>query len=279
MKFSLLYLIYLLLSLGVPSLSFTQEHTLFIIKSESILPFNKSETALLKFLSSQNTKLNIKTFNIKNNWKNYPIKAINKENPTLIVTIGSVATKIAYKTKLEQETHPNIIATMILQANLLGIKNTPFITGIELQIPYDKQFELIKKIVPHVKKIGTLYHHLNHKSIKKINTIATRHNLELIAYETSLHSELSQNLEMLLKKEKIDLFLPIIDPLVYSNEALQYIILKTAQNKIPFVGISAAYLKWGALFSLDINFKQVGYQTGQLIQDILTTPQKINAGF
>jgi putative ABC transport system substrate-binding protein len=51
---------------------------------------------------------------------------------------------------------------------------------------------------------------------------------------------------------------------------MRVILLYTLQNKIPFMGLSPAFVKAGALLALDADYQEVGAQCGGLAAKILT---------
>ena len=71
----------------------------------------------------------------------------------------------------------------------------------------------------------------------------------------------------------IDILWAVSDRTVFNPQARQYILLNTLRNKVPFMGLSASYVKAGALFALSLDYEDIGYQTGELASRIIAGEQ------
>ncbi|NQY74316.1 MAG: hypothetical protein HRT90_06080 [Candidatus Margulisbacteria bacterium] len=257
------YIVFVVI-LSCLTLSCYSQESIFVIKSSTNAPYDAAERGINRTLSNT---FQMKVFDIDNDWQLFPEELIKKENPAAIITIGTLATKLAY----EHHYDIPLIYTMVLRPDLSGISpaKQKNITGLALDIPFHDQFSTMKKLMPHVTKVGTLYHPSERQRIIKAVRIAKKYNIQLMCREVSQTTDIKSELQKLLETDGIELFWPIMDPKTYSVEALQYILLKTTQRGVPLVGPSFAYLRWGALFSFDIDYVGVGEQTGRLVKKAL----------
>ena len=68
---------------------------------------------------------------------------------------------------------------------------------------------------------------------------------------------------------KVDLLWGIADPVVYNPQTAKHILLFSLQNKIPLIGLSAAWVKAGALFALNADNEEIATQCAQAMAAML----------
>ena len=67
-----------------------------------------------------------------------------------------------------------------------------------------------------------------------------------------------------------DVLLAIPDQTVYSGKTAKEVLLFSYRNRIPFIGLSASWVKAGALYALGIDYRDLGRQAAELANNILT---------
>ncbi|AWI04153.1 ABC transporter substrate-binding protein [Clostridium drakei] len=142
------------------------------------------------------------------------------------------------------------------------------VTGTSDASPIDKQFELIKKLVPNCKKIGILYNTSEANSefqVKAAKEQASKMNLEIVAVGITSSNDISQALNSLLSK--VDVLYTPTDNLVASSMSI--ISSKCIEKKIPLIGSEKAHVEAGALATEGIDFYKLGFQTGLMAVDII----------
>ena len=77
--------------------------------------------------------------------------------------------------------------------------------------------------------------------------------------------------------EHIDVLWGVADKTVLSSRTAKSLLLFSYRNRIPFVGLSAAWTKAGALYALDRDYEDIGKQCGEMALKILqgATPQDL----
>jgi putative ABC transport system substrate-binding protein len=75
----------------------------------------------------------------------------------------------------------------------------------------------------------------------------------------------------------MDVLWMVADSTVYTPRSTEFILQYTLGHQIPFVGLSAKYVKAGALFAVSWDYTDLGEQAGELAHQILAgkTPAEL----
>jgi putative ABC transport system substrate-binding protein len=76
--------------------------------------------------------------------------------------------------------------------------------------------------------------------------------------------------------KKVDALWSVSDNIVFTPQSIQYILLATLRNEMPFMGISPSYVKAGALMALACDYKDVGRQAGEVAIRVIAGEQPNN---
>ena len=142
------------------------------------------------------------------------------------------------------------------------------ITGTSDMAPVREQFEVAKKLLPDLKKMGFIYNTSEQNSLvllEKAQIIAKDLEFELIEVGVTSVNEMSPALDSILKKVDA-LYLPT-DNLVASSAPL--ILEKANKKNIPVITCVEDQVKLGALVTVTIDYEKLGYQTGEMAVRIL----------
>jgi len=190
------------------------------------------------------------------------ILRIKTSQANLILCLGSLAADAAAK----EITNIPILATLCLRLD--AIKKAPNATGISLEIPLETQFKWVQRIAKDTKTVGVIYSNdENHKKVEAAARVASGMGMKLEAQEVSTPQDVTQALEKLSKKA--DILWTIADNLLSNPQIVKGIMLFSFKNKLPVIGLSLEWVKAGALYSLDWDYKDLGEQCGELAQKIL----------
>jgi putative tryptophan/tyrosine transport system substrate-binding protein len=137
------------------------------------------------------------------------------------------------------------------------------LTGSSLDIPPKLQFEALKAVVPYVKTVGVLYNHRETgKVVEPAARAAAELGLDLIAAPVDAAENLQQALESMQKR--IDALWSVADSTVFaSDRSIELLLRQTLRYKIPFMGLSPAFVKAGALLALSVDYPDIGMQCGE----------------
>lgn len=157
-----------------------------------------------------------------------------------------------------------------VQAGLVKSLDKPEtnVTGTSDNIPIEKQFELLKQLVPKSKKIGIIYNTSETNSeiqVEAAKKSAPSFNLEVLTAGVTNVNELPQALGSLL--DKIDVLYVPTDNLVVSSIPL--ITNQCYKKNIPVIGSERGQVEGGALATTGIDYYKLGYQTGLAAVEVL----------
>ena len=142
------------------------------------------------------------------------------------------------------------------------------VTGVSDINPVKEQVELLLKLVPQAKNIGTIYNSSEINSeyqVKLLREAAVQLNLDIVESTVTTVNDLQQAVNSL--KDKVDaIYLPT-DNVVAS--ALPALMKATMPAKLPVVAAEGGMVRQGALASIAIDYYTLGKMTGQMGADFL----------
>jgi len=190
------------------------------------------------------------------------LQKAKRDGATLVFTMGLVATQAA----LAENPDLPVVAGLVLSAN--SLKKGTNATGVVLEMPMEVQFEWMQRLLPTHKTVGVLYNPAeNRQRVEEAGRAARGKGLQLIPYEVDTPQSLPIVLDTVAKQA--DVLWGIADSLVVSPETAKTLLLFSFRNRIPFIGLSSAWVKAGALFALDWDYEDVGAQCGELAARVL----------
>ena len=142
------------------------------------------------------------------------------------------------------------------------------VTGTSDNVPIEKQFELLKQLIPNSKKIGIVYNTSEANSeiqVEAAKKAAPDFGIEVITVGVTNVNELPQALSSLL--DKIDVLYVPTDNLVVS--AMPLIRSQCFKKSIPIIGSERGQVESGALATIGIDYYKLGFQTGLAAVEIL----------
>jgi ABC-type uncharacterized transport system substrate-binding protein len=148
-------------------------------------------------------------------------------------------------------------------------------SAIYLDQPTSRQVSLIAAILPGKLNVGLLYS-APPKELPQLQQSLSEHGLVLRAQKVDSAAPLSEALQDILGRSDILLVLP--DAAVYNDSTIRNILLATYRMGVPLVGLSAGYVKAGALCAVFSTPAQVATQAVALISQfkdahVLPAPQ------
>jgi len=178
----------------------------------------------------------------------------------LVLALGTVAVEAA---RAQREV-PVVGALVLSEAQLRGGN----VTGVTLGVPPDVQFQWVKRLLPKARRLGALFNpEENGDAVARAVQAATRGGLELIPREVHGPQEIPGSLASL--ERTSDALWGLPDRVVFVPQTAKAILLFSFRNRIPLVGPSEAWVKAGALFALEPDYRDLGAQCGELASTIL----------
>lgn len=235
-----------------------------VITSQDTPPYQDVATGFREFLKKEGVLADFDQYALSGSAGKASdvMRDIKQQPPRLILTIGTLATQTA----LREAADIPVIAGLV--SNLDDLRKSKNATGVVLDFPIVTQFEWMHKLVPEIKIIGVLYNPKeNQAKIDSAVQAAKKEGLTLLPKEVDTPRALPDALESLARN--VDLLWGINDQLVLSPQTAEAILLFSFRSGVPFVGLSSSWVKAGALYALDRDYKDLGSQCGELAMKIL----------
>ena len=142
------------------------------------------------------------------------------------------------------------------------------VTGVSDLLAMDKQIELIKKIVPNLKRLGIVYNPGEANSVvvvKELKELLPKMGITLVEASAPRSVDVSSAGRSLVGK--VDAIYNSTDNNVVS--AYESLVKVAQEAKIPLIAADSDSVKRGAIASLGVNYRDLGEQTGRMVARIL----------
>ena len=190
-------------------------------------------------------------------------RKVRASNASLVVAVGL---KAALAAKVEIVDVP-IVYMMILDP-LKHQLTADNMTGTLLEVPVERQLKIMRKFLPTLHRIGTLYDPAKTSSrVKEAARQATISNFQLTGLPVENEKDVPLQLRALLSDVEALWLMP--DSTVLTNESIRFILDSALERQIPVIGFSPEFTRLGTLLSMSVNYGDVGRETGLLAKRIL----------
>lgn len=147
------------------------------------------------------------------------------------------------------------------------------ITGTSDAYPYEKQLELVRKVLPDAKKIGILHTTSETNSDSQLaayKKLAPDYNFEIIDKGVSASADIPLATDSILKD--VDCLVNLTDNTVVAS--LPTILDKANEAGIPIFGSEIEQVKIGCLAAAGLDYIDLGEQTGKMAAKVLKGEKK-----
>jgi putative ABC transport system substrate-binding protein len=190
-------------------------------------------------------------------------RRIRASPAALVLTVGIKAALIA---KLEIVDIP-VIFCMVLDPAKYDL-NAPNMTGVTLQIPIDRQFAMLRSVLPDRKRIGVLYDPENTANlVDEARRQAQALGLEVVALQVRSEKEVPAALRAIMPQIEALWLMP--DSTILTEDSLGFLLGTALDANVPVIGFSPELVRSGALLGLSVNAEDVGRQAGLRAKEIL----------
>ncbi len=242
----------------------TANEKISLLISSNDAPYKSAVSGFNAYLAKQGIQAGYEVYTLDgDSAKAGPaIQKIKASGSRLIFTLGSLATDAVVK---EVADIP-VVACLVLRTD--NLKNAPNATGIGLEFSFDTQLEWLRRLLPRAKTIGVIYNpEENQKRVENAVRLANKAGLRLEPEEVRTPQDVPAALNNLSKRA--DVIWGMADNLTLSPTISKNVLLFSFRNNIPYIGPSAAWVKAGALYSLDWDYEDLGAQCAEMAQKIL----------
>lgn len=230
-------------------------NTIAYIKSGDIAPYNAALDNFKKTVSREKQVI----------FAEIPLdadidKAVTVAPPALILAIGSKAAERATKATKDIP----VVFSMLMTPEF----TTANVTGVTMDVSYVSIFSTLKRLIPRARKIGVIYDPKKTKKlVDRIISDARQADMELISYSVTSVEDVYGAVRTI--SPRVDALLMIPDSTVYTPKSTEDMLLHTLREGTPVIGLSASYVKAGALFTLSCNYDDIGRQSGHVALRII----------
>jgi putative ABC transport system substrate-binding protein len=238
-----------------------------VVLSRDIPPYRRTLSGLRKVLEAHDPAPTFEIIDLqgRNSSTGELLASSSDARASLVVAVGARAALILKSRKMGAPVLLAGVSGPEVDTLLDGGARQMF--GVQLQVPIDRQFELLKEVVPQAREVGVIHGPENRGPIQNVRAVARRAGLTLVPVEVASIKEIPKALPGLL--ERVDVLWALPDATVFSPEMAPYIILQTLRARVPFMSFSQNFVKAGSLFSLYCDLEDVGKQAGQMALDAM----------
>ncbi len=233
-----------------------------VLSSHSAPHYRAMIDGFQAYLRKQGVEVRYEEFSLEDKEATQIMDRVKAQKASLVYSLGSRATQAALRHIHDRP----IVAGLVLSGKEL--EQTDNATGVILDYPLETQLQWLKRFVPSYTTVGVLYNPAeNRQKIAAAKAAAKELGLELLAAEVNSPKELPAALESLLRR--VDVLWSVPDRVVFSPKTAKAVLLSSFRNRIPFIGLSSAWVKAGALYALDWDYRDLGAQSGEMALNIL----------
>lgn len=238
-----------------------------ILVSQNIRPYIEAVEGMSVVLSEAvNAKVQMfRLEKFKGKSRTALIQRLVEEKFDLFVTVGPGATRFVWK-GLEPKSTSWLYSMVLNPEKVLGPAED--VCGVPLEIPVQRQLEMITRGLPTIRRIGLLYDpDHNAELFRKATEEASSLNLKIIPLEVSSKKDIPNVLKH--HWQEMDGLWLIPDRTVISESIVQYIIKEALFKKVPVIGYNRFFYESGAIMAFVFDYEELGRQTGRLALNML----------
>ncbi len=170
----------------------------------------------------------------------------------LVIAAGERAAR-----EVENSSAP-VLYTMISQHTYSNLGKAARHAAIYLDQPLERQLDLLEAALPQARDIGVIYSSPT-EELNRLRKLAMARGRILHARQVEQENALAGTLKALLEESTVLLVLP--DEAILNAGTIRNILLETYRVQVPMVGLSASYVRAGALCAVYSTPQQIARQT------------------
>ncbi|MCW5202172.1 MAG: ABC transporter substrate binding protein [Candidatus Electrothrix communis] len=192
-------------------------------------------------------------------------------HPQLIFALGA---KAAFAAKLWTHEHQDIpvIFALVLNWKRYNLMNQKNMTGIAGEIAPGTKFGNISIFSPNIKRIGVIYSSHSREVLQKARKAAEIFNIKLYSKEITRSKDFQRSFKKL--GEKVDAFLVLNDPVIYTLENMDWLKIRCIKEKLPCIGQSKNIAEHGLVLSINPDVADIGSQAASMTKNIINRHQR-----
>jgi len=237
-----------------------------VVKSQSSAPINLALEGFRGACRAAGPEFDMRA---KMDRKQELLDTIRQAKPDIVVALGPQAADAA-----RDATGVPMLFVMVLNPNKRGLEG-PNIAGIPLNIPVFMQFTNYTNVVHNLRKLGVIYDETKTGDlINEAKVEAGKIGIELVAIPVSSQKAVAEALKTLVA-QKIDALWLVSDETVVTPTSFSFLQKETSRSKVPLLAASEIFVSQGALASVSVDYKDIGRQAGEIVNQILKDRQQL----
>ncbi len=190
--------------------------------------------------------------------------SLRKSSPDVVLALGNSA--VSYM----EQNFPNIPVVYGMAKNVEAKQNK---SGISIEIPFEKQLQLVRKASNSLNRIGIIYSVKNISKAQEFISSAKRYGILVNSHAVSSPQEV---IKILPKLRNEDLFWILLDEGVLTVKNRDEILELANKLELKTYAFSPVYLKgpYGADLSVSISWSSYGKQIARLAKKMRERPQQ-----
>jgi putative tryptophan/tyrosine transport system substrate-binding protein len=187
-------------------------------------------------------------------------------NPVVIVSISTPATKPVFD---KNNGRLPLVYSFVSFPESIGITpESKNVTGLSDGVDFMANFELMKKIIPEIKRIGMVYSDEPNAIISKdrMLEICRLHSVEFIAQAISREDEVRQAAQTIAGRG-VDLFFVGADGVVVNQ--INAMIDVSNAHRIPLFATDEGSIEAGGFAALSVNYDKFGRETARVADKVI----------
>ena len=174
--------------------------------------------------------------------------------------VGPEAAKLVWSLKTDQSK----VFTAVLDPEVL-LERGSSQCGVSLRIPVERQVQEISKAFVNVKRIGLLFDaRINDWFYKAADTASGQYGISIIPLRVDSRAQITEVLAQ--NWQNLDCVWMIPDQTVISEKIIEHIIKLALYNSKGVIGYNSFFIRTGAFFSFDFDYKILGVQAARKIE-------------
>jgi len=258
----LLTAVLLILCLSAEAAFARPKQIVFVVKSKNIPSYNR---AIEGFKHKASCEWTIVEYDLAGRLESAGkmLKKLKEEKPDLVVAVGTRALTALVNSKVPQPT----IFCMVMNPAAYDLSSCD-IAGVSLAVSNEEKIRVLTELSPKIKRIAVfLRKQSSPELLKDTAELAAGYRVKIIPVEIGSEKEIPRKLRAVLGR--VDALCMLDDSFIRSKETLEFVVLKSLENNLPFMSISKVFVKEGSLLALSPSFFGNGQQAAQMAEKVL----------
>jgi putative ABC transport system substrate-binding protein len=245
--------------------------TVAVVMSRDIAPYREALKGFEARLRTSGRPFRIVEINMEASARDPEalLERIRARRPALVLTLGSAATSVVAEGIRDIPVVFSLVLPSTGRSSLEELRASHGnITGASMEIPIATQFAKLREVLPSARRVGVLFDPaISGPMVELAGKVAADMGLDLVPLAVGSEKDVVRRMEE--AAGSIDVLWSVADSTVFTPQGLRHILLSTLRSRLPFVGLSPAFVKAGALLALSCDYQDVGRQSGDLAARIL----------